>query len=181
MSKLVNLPPPEPPAKIRQGHVADRLTSIVAGASKAWRNTDESALASYAFRGLLQGGNPKYNTQEREAAGNLYRGLWEAVQGSGRDSTQLDIVQNGSGAPIQELQSTAVKQLVSIDSHLSVNDRKIIRNVCCADWWPSQAIRDIDPDYKFATVARFREAMDSLIEAIEKAKKTRYAFSLVRE
>lgn len=156
------------PARLHAGHVQDRGLSVVAGTSRAWRNRDESALAAYASRGMLQGG--LYTTSERESAGDHYRHLWEIVGKSTRDSTQLEIVQSGSNAPLAEGMADASRELIHVELRLSRNDRRILRRVCWENWWPAQAVCEVDPKYEHVVAPRFREALDSLIVAISQAK-----------
>jgi hypothetical protein len=156
------------PAKLHAGHQWDRGLSIVAGAPKGCRNVHESELAMYAARGHLQGG--KYTTPERESAGDYYRELFEAMSKSARDSTQLEVTsRSGFDAPVTENQAAAIRTLIKIDRYLSMNDRMLVRLVCTADWTPAHAVKRIDPKYEDCVAPRFREALDSLIVAIELA------------
>lgn len=173
----------EGPAKLRPGYEQNRLLGAEAGAKKGWRNEDEAPLDAYARRGLLAGGALDGPTKGitldmRLRAGHDYRRLCELARRAGRDSTEMVIVGSGGGGSITETQSDAIKSLISVDSHLSQNDRRLVRMVCDEGYRPSEAVRTIDPGYKDGTVPRFREAMDALVLAFEAARRSGWVFKL---
>lgn len=130
-------------------------------------------------QGKLQGGSSKYAPKARFDAGMKYAEIWDTAQSSGRDSTQaLNISRSTGGGSISQSQSDAVKALVSVESHLSQRDRIIIRMVCGQGYFPSEAVRTVCEDYRDTVSARFREALDGLIEAFELARKGPGRFAL---
>lgn len=168
----------ETPAKVHSGHTLSRNLDAVAGSPKGWRNENESPLDRYAAKGLLSGPGGQITGDLRLSTGHAYRRLCELSRGSWRDSTQLTISGARSPGTISDMSCDAIKLKISVDSHLSANDRKICRMVCDEDYWPSEAVRSVDPGYRDATVPRFREAMDALVLAFEAAKRSGCEFRI---
>jgi hypothetical protein len=161
---------PQSPAKITALHRQDRELSTVAGAPKGWRK--ESVLQSVYDRGFLAGGSNRYSAMQRRDAGEAYSEIFDTAQASGRDSTQaLNISRSHGGLPLSQAQATAIRHLVSIHSHMGERDRRIVWMVCGEGHWPSEAVRSVCADYRDTVPARFREALDSLIEAMEMARR----------
>lgn len=159
------------PAVITPMHRRDRGVSKGIGAPKAWRKM--SALEAAYDKGQLAGGNPAYNAEARYEAGMTYAQMYLTAQASGRDSTDMDRIMSrgGGGLPLSIAQIDAIRSLVSVDSHLGTVDRKIIRMVCGEEYTPAKAIAEVDAGYKNATLVRFRESLDALIEAFETVNK----------
>jgi hypothetical protein len=81
---------------------------------------------------------------------------------------------SGGGSPsltLSQAQMDAMRELISVESHLGERDRKIIRMVCGFGEWPSKAVAMVSPDYEKATIPRFKESLDALIEAFETARR----------
>jgi len=130
-------------------------------------------------QGKLKGGSGKFTPEARLDAGLKYAGIWDTAQSSGRDSTQaLNISRSHGGLPLSQTQSDAIRALVGIESGLGQRDRIIIRMVCGQGYFPSEAVRMVCGDYKDTVSARFREALDALIEAIELSGKVPGRFAL---
>ena len=70
-------------------------------------------------------------------------------------------------------QREALRALAAIDARLGERDRRIVRMVCGEGFWPSEAIRAVCADYKHTIAARFREALDALVEAFEMGRNKR--------
>lgn len=158
------------PAVVRSDHVRDRMLSATAGAQKAWRRL--SPLEAAFERGQLGGGSPLYDAQRRLQAGEAYARLFALSQSSGRDSTDLDrIAGAGAGDGFSEAQARAVHALGEIDRRMNARDRQIVRMVCAEGHFPSEAVRIACNDYRHTVASRFREALDSLIEAMEAARR----------
>jgi hypothetical protein len=166
-----DLPQPEAPAVITPLHRKDRLISPTAGAPKGYRKLTPLE-ATYA-KNQLAGGSERHLAQDRFDAGQRYSELFDLAQVTGRDSTQaLNLSGGGAGLPLSVAQSEAITALVCVESHLGARDRQIIRMVCGMGNWPSEAVSQIySGDYKFTTMARFRESLDALIEAFETARR----------
>lgn len=156
------------PARVTPLHAQDREFSKAIGPKRGWRKL--SPLQAAYERGQLAQGNGIYTPEQRFEAGSNYAQAYLTSQASGRDSTDLDrIMGSGRGSSaLSQAQVDAIRSLVSIDSHLSPKDRKIIRLVCGEGYFPSEAIAHVcGPQYAKATMARFCEALDSLIESFE--------------
>ena len=58
-----------------------------------------------------------------------------------------------------------------VEAAMGANDWLIVRRVCGENYSVAQAVAAISPAYKFSTLARFREALDALVEARATAKR----------
>lgn len=160
----------EGPAIVRVAHRQDRALSDDFGAAKGWRIV--APLDAAFERGQLGGGNPRFNAEQRLEAGRYYERLSAATQTSGRDSTNIEHI--GSTAPamgLTETQARAMRLLAEIDRRLNSRDRLIVRMVCAEGHFPSDAVRTACNDYRHTVPSRFREALDSLIEAVAAARR----------
>lgn len=114
------------------------------------------------------------DARSRFMAGIRYSEIWDRAQSAGRDSTQAlnGSRGGGSGLPITQAQSDAVRALVAIHAGMSARDRIIVRLVCGEGYFPSEAVKlAAGDDYKNVVPARFREALDALCDAIEAVRK----------
>ena len=167
MTKRVTMEQPEGPVMVRADHVRDRVISPVAGAARAWRKL--SPLEAAYAKGQLAGG--KHSVSERFEAGQRYARLFAACESSGRDSTQLlNVSRSYGGAPLGESQRGAMEKLRSIHARMGANDATIVRLVCGEGFTPAEAVRRVCGDgYRDATLARFREALDTLVNGFAPA------------
>lgn len=164
-------PEPEAPARIDPNlYVQDRALSTGAGAKKGWRKP--SPLNAYYEKGQLGGGDARYTALARLEAGLRYAALFATSQASGRDSTDLSrISSSASGLPLAQAQIEALRALAAIEGYMGARDKTIVRMVCGGGYWPSEAVRSVCAGYKDRVTARFREALDVLIEAMETARR----------
>lgn len=170
-------PEVQSPSRILPHHKLDRDISPVAGAPKAWRS--ESTLEAAYDQGKLQGGNSKYSAEARYEAGLHYMRIFLTSEASGKDSTQAMNISRSSRAGYENTaQSKAWTDRLAIESHLGQRDRIIVRLVCGENYWPSEAVRLVCQDYKDTVSARFREALDALVEAIETARRYPKKFNM---
>lgn len=168
------------PAKIEPGHVRDRAfrddrTGHISN-RLAWRKLTPLQLAYY--KNQLAGGSGTYASADRLAAGLEYARLCDLEREAGRDSTSALTKVSGSSrhTNLTDARADAVRKLALIDGAMGARDRRIIRMVCGDGFWPSQAVREVcGLDYTKAVSARLREALDALIEAVEKAHDNRRA------
>lgn len=134
--------------------------------NKAWRRVTE--LDKAFVKGQLKHGNGRYSEKDRLEAGRRYADLCAICAPKGRDSTQaLNISSGGFSGTVSIAQAIAAKTIVTVKSHLGGRDRNIIHMVCVEDAAPVDAIKHICGDYEKTVSARFREALDALIEAFE--------------
>jgi hypothetical protein len=162
------------PAIVTPLHVLDRPATDPDGkpitGSTAWRKL--TPLQAVYAKNMLAGGSQRFTAADRYGAGSNYTAIWDAAQGSGRDSTQaLNAVRGGSGGSPSDARAKAVSQLARVNLHLGARDRKIVSMVCGEGYWPSEAVRDTCGDYRDTVSARFREALDALCEAFETSRR----------
>jgi hypothetical protein len=172
------VPKAEAPAVITPLHVKDRnfvaevedgpRTRRVLAGAKAWRKLTPLE-AAYA-KGQLAGGVPTHSALMRFEAGKRYAGIFAGAETQGRDSTQMIAVsKSGGGLGLGQSQRMALRALAAMEAKLGERDRRIIRMACGEGFAPVEAVRAAcGDDYKHTTAARFREALDALIEAWEK-------------
>lgn len=173
----------ERPAVITPLHVKDwsfvsdvaegpRIKRVLA-AAKAWRKL--TPLQAVYAKGQLAGGSPLHDAAARFAAGQRYAGLFDLGQSGGCDSTQMQAVscsRVGSGGPAGHSQSEALRALTKIEAKLGARDARIIRMVCGEGHAPVEAVRAAcGDDYKHTVAARFREALDALVEGFEAVRR----------
>jgi hypothetical protein len=159
------------PAIVRTDHVRDRMLTAAAGAPKGWRRV--SSLEAAYERGQLGGGSPLYDADKRLAAGEAFARLYARSRASGRDSTDLDRIGGGHGDTFSEAQARALHTLGEIERRMNARDRMIVRMVCGESHFPSEAVRIACNDYRHMVASRFREALDSLIEAMDSLRESR--------
>ena len=169
-------PKADAPAIITPLHVKDRSyvaevtdgprTRRVLAGAKAWRKLTPLE-AAYA-KGQLAGGAPQNSALTRLEAGKRYAGIFVGTETSGRDSTQMvAISKSGGGASLSQSQMAALRALAAVEARLGMRDRRIIRLVCGEGFAPVEAVRAAcGDDYKHTTAARFREALDALVEVL---------------
>lgn len=164
------------PAIITPLHVMDRPATNkdmkpITGTA-AWRKL--TPLQAVFAKNQLAGGSPRYNAEERYQAGSDYTKIFDASQKGSNDSTQLlNLVGVGYSSSSGSAQARASDSLATIHSHMGQRDRKIIEMVCGEGYWPSEAVRTVCGDYKDTVSARFREALDSLTDAMETTRRMR--------
>lgn len=157
------------PAIITKLHVQDRETSTVAGAPRAWRKLSQLENA-YQLERL--GPKDSGGARDRREAGQIFSGLWDTSQAAGKDSTlALDGAGGTAGIPLSEAQTDAIQRLVQIEMHLGMRDRTIIRAVCAYGHSPKEAMHQARMPMDTRVTARFCEALDALIDAIERTAK----------
>ena len=141
---------------------------IVPG-NRGWRRR-EPLVAAFE-KGQLAGG--KYHAATRYEAAVSYGRVFSTAQSSGRDSTQaLNVTGGAKGAGLPQAQADAIRALAVIHSHLGQRDRMIVLMVCGEGYKPVQAVRETcGEDYRDTVPARFREALDALIEAMDEARR----------
>lgn len=160
------------PAKVDRLHVQDRSATDknmrpITGTAAWSKWTPLEA----AFKNGKLGAVDSGDAWSRYQAGMYYAKVWDTAQSAGRDSTQaLNVSRSSGGGSISQAQSDSIKALVAIESHLGQRDRIIIRNVCGLGCFPAEAVALVSPLYAKATIPRFNEALDALIEAIRDSK-----------
>lgn len=154
------------PSVIR-GHTQSRTLSPAAGSPKGW---EKPRLMHVLYdQGKLSGGNG-YTAEQRRDAGIEYEEIFLSCQPAGRDSTQaLNAVRSGGGGggiPAALLAAEAMAKRAKIDKAMSQKGRKIIEMVCGEGHLPVTAISLVCGDFKHTVAARFRDALDELVDAL---------------
>lgn len=155
------------PARRHALHV-EREVRTPSGMRKAWRNVGEHPLTYIFEKGQLARGAPQHTPQDRYDAGCVYRHLCEVLLRSGKDSTEMALVDAHSHGQIGQGKIDAIRKLAAIDARMKTIDRRILRRVCGDAWWPSEAVREACGHnfYVNAAMPRFVEALDALVEAM---------------
>lgn len=143
--------------------------------------TKLSPLEQAFERGQLKGGNPKYTDVARVVAGTTYARIYNVSEPHGRDSTQaLNISRSSTLGANNDSQERAWDSRLAIESYLGQADRTIVRMVCGEDETPAAAVKAACNDYRHTVPARFREALDNLILAMNEALKSPRRFDMKR-
>lgn len=175
----------ESPARIRPGHVQDRTLSVVAGKAKGWSNLEESPIAlafiEWGLSSRHENYSPKFNGKARWEAICAYDEIHHAANPSGRDSTDLDIVSGGGGFPISESRSDGIKKLIAVKSWMAEKDRVIIQRLMEGYSLAGAVKAACNDQFKFSVRARVRDALDSLIQALESARRNDWRFTMRRD
>ena len=184
MKKKPKLPVGEPvegPAIVGADHVQDRVLSKTAGARKGW-----SKLTVYEreFRlGHLrckercetkEGAEAEARLEaDRFAAARAFDLGWQICCASWPDSSGFDLVKGGSGVPgaFADHQRDAKDFWRRVEQAMGANDWLICRRVCGENYSVAAAVTAINPGYRFSTLARFREALDALVEGMRRARR----------
>ena len=58
-----------------------------------------------------------------------------------------------------------------VEAAMGANDWLIVRRVCGENYPVAQAVAQVSPGYRLSTLARFREALDSLVGARGEARR----------
>lgn len=162
---------PQAPARVLEGHVQDLKTG-------RYRQTKS--------QGLLQNyADEKQIGEDHLRAGNWYweRAMVLRLSDTGRDSSDIDAKLSGGGKarmPLNAYQGLCLRELISVESHLSVDDRYIIREVCGKEREATHVMRERFPreKSKHYPIPRLREALTKLNTAISNARVGRFKFHL---
>ena len=171
----------EQPAVVMPDHAKDRLLGLGAGAKKGWsrltvyerefrrgsfvckeRCTDKAATQDELRRAA-----------ERYAAAKAFDEGWQLCSVSWPGSSGFDRVKGGGGTPgaFVDHQRDVKDYWRRVEAAMGANDWLIIRRVCGENYSVAQAVAAISPAYKFSTLARFREALDTLTVAQRQIKR----------
>jgi hypothetical protein len=171
----------EGPAVVTGDHVQDRVLSPRAGAKKGW-----SKLAPYEkeFRrgalmckerctGATATREEEARALDRFAAARAFDDGWRICNTPFPPGVDFDRVRSsGGGVPgaFADHQRDAKAFWRRVESAMGANDWLICRLVCGEGHSVAQAVMTVSPAYKFSTLARFREALDGLIEGMRRSR-----------
>ena len=169
------------PAVITDEHVRNRPVSAWKGTQKAW-----SRLTGYerAFnKGHLlckeRCTSPAATYEEETRAHHRYAAAkaldmgWHFCQRPLAGGSDFDRVRSsGGGTPgaFADHARDTKEFWRHVEQAMGDNDWTICRMVCCQGYGVSEAVTTVSPAYKYATLVRFREALDALAEAMRDAK-----------
>jgi len=167
----------EGPAIVSGEHVRDRVLSSRAGAKAGW-----SRLTVYekAFRlGQLKckeasdARAEEARALDRFAAARAFDEGWQICNASFPGGRVWDEVGGGGGVPgaFVDHQRDAKDFWRRVEQAMGARDWMIVRRVCGENCTVAETVQAISPGYKFSTLARFREALDALIEGLARARR----------
>jgi len=167
--KLQALDEIQAPSVITELHVQDRETSKVAGAPRAWRKLTH---LEAAYQQERLGARDSAEARSRFVAGSEYTRLWDTAQSAGRDSTAAFDSGRcmGSGLPLTLAQTDAIRRLVSIDLHLGLRDRAIMRALATGHSF-AEAIGFAKLCKDTRVTARICESLDAVSDALDRTEK----------
>lgn len=166
----------EAPARLQADHVQDRALGKGAGARKGW-----SRLTVYerAFHlGQLRckercesvaGAEAEARAEaDRFAAARAFDTGWQVCNASWPGGSGFDQVKTSGGVPggFVDHQREAKDFWRRVEQAMGANDWMICRRVCGENYAVAATIAAISPAYKFSSLARFREALDALVDAM---------------
>lgn len=179
--KIESGDPVEAPAVVTPAHVRDRVLSASAGARKGWSRLTvyerEYRLGHLRCkdRCATQGGADAEARAEadRFAAARAFDLGWQVCTASWPGSCGFDRVKGGGGVPgaFADHQREAKDFWRRVEQAMGANDWLICRRVCGENYAVAAAVTAINPGYRFSTLARFREALDALVEGMKRARR----------
>lgn len=175
--------PVEAPARLQADHVQDRALGKGAGAQKGWSRLTvyEKAFHLGQLRCKERCATPDGAEAEaraeadRFAAARAFDTGWQVCNASWPGSGGLDQVKTSGGVPgaFADHQRDAKDFWRRVEQAMGSNDWMICRRVCGENYAVAETVAAISPGYKFSTLARFREALDALVEGIKRARRSR--------
>jgi hypothetical protein len=169
----------ERPAVIQADHVQGRVVSGRAGAKAGW-----SRLTVYEreFRRghlICKEAAARIPREEegraldRLAAARAFDEGWQVCNASFPGGVDFNRVRTSGGVPgaFVDHQRDAKDFWRRVEQAMGSNDWMICRRVCGENYAVAAAVQAISPGYKFSTLARFREALDALVEAMRRARR----------
>lgn len=157
----------EGPARLRDGHVQE-----FRGETRGrYRQTASAPLRGYADAGQI--------SEPQLRAGEWYEERFSIMYHCGRDETYDGTGSASVRMPLTADQADAMRQIVSVDSRLSFENRLIIRGICGEGKHATECIQQVTGEMsKHYPIPRFREALTKLEDAINDAEANRWKISL---
>ena len=171
----------EEPAVIGPDHARDRILSPRAGAKQGW-----SRLTVYEkeFRrghmrckerctGVNAAREEEARALDRFAAARAFDEGWRICHAPFPGGVDFDRVKGSGGVPgaFADHARDAKDFWHRVQGAMGANDWLICRMVCGENFSVAEAVTMVSRAYKFSTLARFREALDALIQGMKHAKK----------
>jgi len=169
------------PAVVAKDHVQGRVLSPRAGAKTGW-----SRLTVYEreFRlghlkckercvGQAATREEEGRALERFAAARAFDTGWQICSAGFPGGVDFDRISSGGGGvpgAFADHQRDAKAFWRRVEQAMGANDWLICRRVCGENYSVAETVQAISPGYRFSTLARFREALDALVEGMKRAK-----------
>jgi hypothetical protein len=166
------------PAIITADHAQTRHISTRAGAKQGWERLTvyekefrlghlccKAAAAKHGIKEEVRRANAR-----RDAAFAFDEG-WRIINASwpaGFDPNRVRAA--GISGSFVDVERATKQFWRRVELAMGTNDWMICRRVCGEGYKVAETVVSIQPGYRDSTLARFREALDSLIEAIAKAR-----------
>ena len=168
------------PAVITSDHLRNRTLSARAGSKKGWSrltgyekaHNKGQLMCREASRGAHNIDQQRHRADERFQAAQSFDRGWRNCQVPFPSGTDLDRVRGGGGVPgaFADHARDAKEFWRRVQAAMGANDWIICKMVCCDGYSVAEAVTLVSPAYKCTTMARFREALDGLIEGMNRAK-----------
>jgi len=169
------------PAVIGKDHVRDRVLSRGAGAKAGWSRLTvyerafklghltckERCTSPHAAR------EEEGRALDRFAAARAFDTGWQICQAGFPAGVDYDRISSGGGGvpgAFADHQRDAKAFWRRVEQAMGANDWMICRRVCGENYAVAETVQAISPGYRFSTLARFREALDALVEGMKRAK-----------
>ena len=113
----------------------------------------------------------------KEEAARAFDEGWQVCNASFPGGVDFDRVRTSGGVPgaFVDHQRDAKDFWRREEQAMGTNDWMICRRVCGENYAVAAAVQAISPGYKFSTLARFREALDALVDGMRRARRGRTA------
>jgi hypothetical protein len=110
---------------------------------------------------------------DRLAAARAFDTGWQICNAGFPGGVDYDRISSGGGGvpgAFADHQRDAKAFWRRVEQAMGSNDWLICRRVCGENYAVAETVQAISPGYRFSTLARFREALDALVEAMKRAK-----------
>ncbi len=169
----------ERPAVIQTDHVQGRVVSGRAGAKAGWSRLTVYEREFRLGHLICKEAAAQMPREEegralnRLSAARAFDEGWQVCHASFPGGVDFDRVRASGGVPgaFVDHQRDAKDFWRRVEQAMGSNDWMICRRVCGENYAVAAAVQAISPGYKFSTLARFREALDALVEAMKRARR----------
>jgi len=167
------------PAVVQADHAQARTLSGRAGAKAGWSRLtvyerefrlghlvckEEAARSAREAEG---------RALDRLSAARAFDEGWQVCNASFPGGVDFDRVRTSGGVPgvFVDHQRDAKDFWRRVEQAMGTNDWMICRRVCGENYAVAAAVQAISPGYTFSTLARFREALDALVDGMKRARR----------
>lgn len=169
----------ERPAVIQADHVQGRVVSGRAGAKAGWSRLtvyEREFRLGHLVCAAAAAQRPREEegrALDRLAAARAFDEGWQVCHASFPGGVDFDRVRSSGGVPgaFVDHQRDAKDFWRQVEQAMGRNDWMICRRVCGENYAVAAAVQAISPGYKFSTLARFREALDALVDGMKRARR----------